>query len=50
MGERQKTPLRVGFDRGIKLGFHGPEIASVYRELDEAFNLTTSSPNQLADV
>jgi hypothetical protein len=28
MGERQKAPLRVGFDRGIKLEFHGARITS----------------------
>ena len=45
MGERKKPPLRVDFDRGIKLEFHGATVTSdggllVYRELDEALQLT----------
>jgi hypothetical protein len=55
MGEGQKAPLRVGFDRGVKLEFHGAKITSdagllVYRELDDAFDLTASTADQLADV
>jgi hypothetical protein len=55
MGEGQKTPLRVGFDRGIKMEFHGAKINSdagllVYRELDDAFDLTANAANQLVDV
>lgn len=55
MGEGQKAPLRVGFDRGVKLEFHGAKITSdagllVYRELDDAFDLTSSTADQLADV
>ena len=43
-GETDK-PLRVAFDRRIKLQFHGAHITSdggllVYRELDDAFSLT----------
>jgi hypothetical protein len=45
MGERKKQPLRVDFDRGIKLEFHGATVTSdggllACRELDEALQLT----------
>ena len=45
MGERRKQPLRVHFDRQVKLEFHGATISSdaglfLYRELDEALGLT----------
>jgi len=41
MGEKKKGPLRVEFDREIKLEFHGAKVLSdggllIYRELDEA--------------
>ncbi len=28
MGEARKTPLRVNFDRRLKLEFHGSDISS----------------------
>ena len=46
--KRKKTALRVGFDRSLKLDFHGSRVTidaglSAYRELDEAFGLTTTA-------
>ena len=43
MGEAKLEPLRVDFDRRIKLEFHGARITSdggllAYRELDDAFS------------
>jgi len=46
MGEACKDALRLGFDRRLKLEFHGTKLSSdrsllAYRELDEALGLMT---------
>ena len=54
MGEAGKDALRVGFDRAIKLAFHGARVSSdaglfPYRDLDEAARLTELAAPELAD-
>ena len=53
-GEGKESPLRVAFDRRIKLEFHGARITSdggllAYRELDDAFGLTATVASVLAE-
>lgn len=54
MGEARTDALRVGFDRTIKLRFHGAKVSSdaglfPYRDLDEAAGLTESGASPLFD-
>ncbi len=54
MGEACREALRVGFDRSIKLEFHGAKVSSdgglvTYRELDEVLQLTAMGTEALTD-
>ena len=53
-GEGRKSPLRVDFDRRLKLEFHGSKVSSdagllPYRELDDAVGLSEIAGDVLTD-
>jgi Transposase DDE domain group 1 len=55
MGDSQKAPLRVAFDRQIQLEFHGSTVTSdagllAYRERDDALRLTHTAASGLLDT
>ena len=55
MGDHHNDPLRIDFDRQIKLEFHGSTVTSdagllAYRELDGALQLTNTAATRLQDT
>src|SRR6516165_6910421 len=55
MGESKNDPLRLDFDRHLKLEFHGSTVTSdagllAYRELDDALALTCTAATGLHDT
>ncbi len=55
MGEAKQGPLRVDFDRRLKLEFHGSQISTdagllPYRELDDALGLSALAGDVLSEV
>ena len=55
MGESRRRALRVGFDKSVKLEFHGAKVSIgagllLHRELDEVLGLTEQALTVLADM
>jgi hypothetical protein len=55
MDESRKDALRVNFDPKLKLEFHGVKVTCdagllAYRELDNAFGLTTVVASELMEM
>jgi hypothetical protein len=55
MGESKKSALKVGFDKRVRLNFHGAEISSdggllAIRDFDQSFQLTELAAGELSET